>query len=79
MTSVDAKGARLFVEAGGVATLVKLLEKYPSEESVDVIVDVLRRVATSEDSLSFFWESATMTKLLSCYANEKVTAGLRWR
>ena len=74
VTSVDAKGARLFVEAGGVATLVKLLEKYPSEESVDVIVDVLRRVATSEDSLSFFWESATMTKLLSCYANEKVTA-----
>ena len=73
VTSVDPKGARLFVEAGGVAMLVKLLERYPSQESVDVIVDILHRVATSEDSYPFFWASSEISKFLRVFANESVT------
>ena len=70
----DPKGARLFVQADGVAMLLRMLDRYPNVESVDLIVKILRRVSASEDSLPYFWAAAELQRFLACFAKEAFTA-----
>ena len=65
----DVKGAKLFTEAAGVASLIRLLEDYPSSESVDILVDILHHVVAYESSYAFFWEDAVVAVFLRCFSN----------